>query len=58
MVKKEVPDSSLFRCGTVSAGNSDIPHEKIAQNFKIEQWKNNGILFKNIGKFRLLFFKA
>ena len=55
--KFKVPDSSLFRCGTVSTGNSDIPYEKSAQNFKIEQWKDNGILLKNNGKFRLLFLK-
>jgi hypothetical protein len=33
----------------------DIPLEKIVYIFRIEQWKNNGILFKNIGNFACFF---
>ena len=43
-------DVALFRLV-----QSDILQQKIAHIFRIKQWKNNGILFKNIGKFCLLF---
>jgi len=45
----EVPDSGLVGCGIVSTGKGDCLLWNIAYIFRIEQWKNNGILFEKCG---------
>jgi hypothetical protein len=46
----EVPGSSLESRVSLSTGKSDLLQKIFADIFRIEQWKNNGILFTKIGK--------
>jgi hypothetical protein len=42
----EDPDSSLVECAALSTVKGDFLQDNIFIFFRIEQWKNNGFLFK------------
>ena len=54
-VKLAVTDSCLVECGNVSSGKSDFPQGSIAYICGIKHRKNNGVFFKEMGKFCLLY---
>jgi hypothetical protein len=48
--ERKVLKIRLVGCGIVSTGKGDFPQDSITYIFRIEQWKNNGFLFKKTGK--------
>jgi hypothetical protein len=50
-----VLDSSFLGCGTVSIDKRFLPLENIVYIFGIEQRKNNGFIFTELGKHSLFF---
>jgi hypothetical protein len=49
------PYSNLVLCGTVSTGKGDIRQENFASICSVEQLKNNGFSFTQIGNICLLY---
>jgi hypothetical protein len=51
----EVPDTRIWDVAQYHLVKGGFPQESIVYIFRIEQWKNNGILFTKCGNLCLLF---